>query len=149
MNSSSIIFRRLVVALATVGLVLLFDASGASAAPATTALPAAGLLAQEEDEPSDEPTDNSDSDDEDSDDEDSSDEDNESEEPSDEPTDEPTFTDPPTTDATDVTEMPTSDADADATSEAGNSLLGWILLGGGAACAAAAIAVYRRNRHIM
>jgi len=153
------IFRRLVVAAATVAVVLLFGASGAGAVPATTALSATGFVTapgDESDEPTDEedsdnPDDEDNSDDEDSDDEnsdeDNSDEDN-SDDPTDEPTDAPTFTEPPTTDTTDgITEMPTQDADA--TSEAGASPLGWILLAGGVACAAAAIAVYRRNRHIM
>jgi hypothetical protein len=44
--------------------------------------------------------------------------------------------------------MPTPDAEP-AAAETGASPLGWILLGGGVACAAAAIAVYRRNRNIM
>src|SRR5688572_11300459 len=147
------IFRRLVVAAATVAVVLLFGASGAQAAPALTVGP---LVAENHDtgdegDTSDEDSsedDNSDEDsednsDEDSEDEDNSDEDSEDEdEPTDEPTEQPTFTDPPTTDTTDgITEMPTQDADA--TSETGASPLGWILLAGGVACAAAAIAVYR------
>jgi cytoskeletal protein RodZ len=153
------IFRRLVVAVATVAMVLLFGASGAHASPAL----AAGLAethepgheddSSEDDSSEDDNSedDNSDEDSEDEDDnsdEDNSDEDNESDDPTDEPTEQPTFTEPPTTDTTDgVTEMPTSDAEP--TSEAGASPLGWILLAGGVACAAAAIAVYRRNRHIM
>ncbi len=153
MNSSKSIVRRLVIAAATVGAVLLFGASGAQATPPLAAGP---LVAEnhEDDNPDQEPDnqgdeDDSDNEDENSDneDEDNSDEDNESDEPTDEPTDRQTFTDPPTTDATDGTEMPTNDADA--TSESGASPLGWILLGGGVICAAAAVAVYRRNRHIM
>ena len=151
------IFRRLVVAAATVAVVLMSGASGAHATPALSAGFAAsheeGHDDNSEDDNSDENNsdeDNSDEDSEDEDDnsdEDNSDEDN-SDDPTDEPTDAPTFTEPPTTDTNDgVTEMPTSDAEP--TSEAGASPLGWILMAGGVACAAAAIAVYRRNRHIM
>lgn len=60
---------------------------------------------------------------------------------------EPTFGTPTTSATDDSTEMPT-DATGE-TSEAGHSPLGWILLGGGVACAVAAFLVYRRNRHIM
>lgn len=156
MNFSQSNFRRLVVAAATVCVVLLFGASGAQAAPALAVGP---LVAENhdtgdedtsdedssEDENSDEDEDNSD---EDSEDEDNSDEDSEDEdEPTNEPSNEPTFTDPPTTDTPDITEMPTQDAGA--TSDTAASPLGWILLGGGVVCAAAAVAVYRRNRHIM
>ena len=149
------IFRRLVVAAATVAVVLLFGASGAQAAPALAVGP---LVAENhdtgdegdtsdedssEDDSSDE--DSEDNSDEDSEDEDNSDEDSEDEdEPTDEPSNEPTFTDPPTTDTPDITEMPTQDAGA--TSDTAASPLGWILLGGGVVCAAAAVAVYRRNR---
>ena len=157
MNFSQSNFRRLVVAAATVCVVLLFGASGAQAAPALAVGP---LVAENhdtgdedtsdedssEDENSDE--DSEDNSDEDSEDEDNSDEDSEDEdEPTNEPSNEPTFTDPPTTDTPDITEMPTQDAGA--TSDTAASPLGWILLGGGVVCAAAAVAVYRRNRHIM
>ena len=153
MNSSTSIFRLLVAA-ATVGLLLLFGAGGATAAPGLAAGP---LVAENHDDNSDEENsednsdeENSDEDnsDEDNSDEDNSDEDNSDEDSSDEPTDEPTFTELPPTDPTDVTEMPTPDAEP-AAAETGASPLGWILLGGGVACAAAAIAVYRRNRNIM
>lgn len=155
MNSSESIFRRIVLAVATVGVIMLSGASGAQATPGL----AAGLAAShepghddsseeednsEEDENSDEDEDSEDEDD--SSDEENSDEDNESDEPTDEPTEQPTFTDPPTTD-TGITEMPTNETDA--TSEDEASPLGWILLAGGVACAGAAIAVYRRNRHMM
>ena len=152
MNSGDNTFRRFAVAATVVATFLLFGASGAQAA-STQVLAASGPLAAEEhdtgneesDEPSDEetqdPSDEEDS--EDSDDEDSDDEDSDTEEPTDEPTDVPTFTDP--TDTTDdVTEMPTEDAGA--TSEAGPSPLGWILLAGGVASAVAAVLIYRRNR---
>jgi cytoskeletal protein RodZ len=153
-NSSDNIFRRFAVVAAVVATFLLFGASGAQAA-STQVLAASGSLAtqdhdsgdEETDDPSDEETedpDNEDSDDEDSDDEDSDDEDSDNEE-TDEPTDEPTFTEPPTTDPTeDTTEMPTEDAGA--TSEEGPTPLGWVLLAGGVASAAAAFLVYRRNR---
>ena len=151
MNSNDSILRRLAVAAAVMCAFLVFGASGAQAAP-THAFAASGLVGAEDseepsDEDSEEPSDeegSSDDPEEDRDDEDSDDEDSDSEEPSDEPTPEPTFTDP-TNDATDdITEMPTEDVSE--TSEAGPSPLGWILLGGGVACAAAAILVFRRNR---
>lgn len=150
-NSSDNIFRRFAVVAAVVATFLLFGASGAQAA-STQVLAASGPLAaqehdtgDEEEDPSDEETEDPDEEDsEDSDDEDSDDEDSDNEE-TDEPTDEPTFTELPTTDPTDdITEMPTEDAGA--TSEEGPSPLGWVLLAGGVASAAAAILVYRRNR---
>ena len=151
MNSNDSNLRRLAVALAVMCAFLVFGASGAQAA-STHAVAASGpLAAQDSDEPSDEASeDNSDEEestddpDEDSDDEDSDDEDSDSEEPSDEPTPEPTFTDPNNDATDDITEMPTEDASE--TSEAGPSPLGWILLGGGIACAVAAVVVFRRNR---
>ena len=152
MNSSDNIFRRFAVVAAVVATFLLFGASGAQAA-STQVLAAAGPLAtqehdtgDEEEDPSDEETEDPDNeeDSEDSDDEDSDDEDSDNEE-TDEPTHEPTFTEPPSTDPTeDITEMPTEDAGA--TSEEGPSPLGWVLLAGGVASAAAALLVYRRNR---
>jgi len=154
-NSSDNFFRRFAVAVAVVATCLLFGANGAQAA-STQVLAGSGSLVAEEhdtgDEETDEPSDEEESDDpqqdnedsEDSDDEDSDDEDSDTEEPTDEPTDEPTFTDPTPTDTTDVTEMPTEDAGA--TSEAGPSPLGWVLLAGGVASAIAAVLIYRRNR---
>lgn len=153
MNSSDNIFRRFAVVAAVVATFLLFGASGAQAASTQVLAAYAPLAAQEDDpsdeetqDPSDEETEDPDNeeDSEDSDDEDSDDEDSDSEE-TDEPTDEPTFTEPPPTDPTDdITEMPTEDAGA--TSEEGPSPLGWVLLAGGVASAAAAFLVYRRNR---
>lgn len=152
-SSNDNVLRRFAVMVAVVATLMLFGASGAQAA-STQALAASGSLAtqnhdtgDEEEDPSDEETedpdneeDSEDSDDEDSDDEDS---DEETDEPTDEPTEQPTFTEP--TDSTDdITEMPTEDAGA--TSEEGPSPLGWILLAGGVASAAAAFLVYRRNR---
>lgn len=149
MNSSDNIFRRFAVPAAVVATILLFGASGAQAA-STHALAASGpLVAQEHDtgdEESDEPSDEETEDPDEDDSEDSDDEDSDNEE-TDEPTDEPTFTNPPTTDPTDdVTEMPTEDAGA--TSEAGPSPLGWVLLAGGVASGAAAFWVYRRNQSL-
>ena len=149
MNARNNFLRYLAVAAAVLAAFVVFGVSGAQAA-STHAVAASGSLVAEEhdegdEEPSDEPTD---SEDEDSDDEDSDDEDNESDESTDEPTDEPTFSDPTFNDPTDdVTEMPTDGVEN--TSGASASPLGWILLAGGVLCAAAAVFIYRRNRHIM
>ncbi|HUS22915.1 MAG TPA: hypothetical protein VMZ66_12990 [Aeromicrobium sp.] len=151
MNSSDNI-GRLAVAAAVIGTFLVFGAGGAQAA-STHAVAASGVFAAEEtpsdgdQTPSDEES--SDNSDEISDsDSDTDTTDSDSDQPTDEPTDEPTFGGTPTTGTTDdSTEMPTDDASE--TSEAGQSPLGWILLGGGVACAVAAFLVYRRNRHIM
>jgi hypothetical protein len=152
-NSSDNI-GRLAVAAAVICTFLAFGAGGAQAA-STHALAASGALAAEESPsnsddsqtPSDEESsDNSDVNSDSNSDSDTTDSD--SDQPTDEPTDEPTFGGTPTTGTTDdSTEMPT-DATGEP-SEAGQSPLGWILLGGGVACAVAAFLVYRRNRHIM
>ena len=154
MNSNENIVRRLAAGAVMVCALLLFGASGAHAA-ATQVLVGAGTFVAEETPDTSDSADSSDeqdssdeaqedtSDNEDSDNSDG--EDSDSAEPTETPTPEPTFSDPTVTD--DVTEMPTEDAGE--TSEAGASPLGWILLAAGLACAGAAIAVYRRNRHIM
>lgn len=152
MNSSDNI-GRLAAAAAVICAFLVFGASGAQAASAH-ALAASGVLAAQESPSSDgdqTPSDEASSDNSDAtsdSDSDSDTTDSDSDQATEEPTDEPTFTGAPTTEATDdTTEMPTDDASE--TSEAGPSPLGWILLGGGVACAVAAYLVYRRNRHIM
>ena len=153
MNSSENTLRRLGTAVAVVCTLLLVGAGGAHA---TGVVIGAGSLVAEEspdnaDEDSADP-DEEDSSDDSSDNEDSDNSDNEDSDSA-EPTDTtpaPTFTDPAGGATDDVTEMPTADAgDAGDTAEAGSSPLGWILLAGGLACAAAAVAVYRRNRHVM
>jgi cobalamin biosynthesis Mg chelatase CobN len=133
---------------------MLFGASGAHAVSPQLVVVAGSLAAEESADPADEnsedPSEEEDSSDDASDDEESDntdDENSDSEEPTETPTPEPTFTDPGSGATDDVTEMPTEDAGT--TSEAGSSPLGWILLAGGVACAGAAVAVYRRNRHIM
>lgn len=154
MNSSETPLRRLVTAAAVVGTLMLFGASGAHAVSPQLVVVAGSLAAEESADPADEnsedPSEEEDSSDDASDDEESDntdDENSDSEEPTETPTPEPTFTDPGSGATDDVTEMPTEDAGT--TSEAGPSPLGWILLAGGVACAGAAVAVYRRNRHIM
>ena len=152
MNSSDNI-GRLAVAAAVICTFLVFGAGGAQAA-STHAVAASGALAAEEtpsdgDSPSPSDEESLDNSDEASDsDSDTDTTDSDSDQPTDEPTDEPTFGGTLTTGTTDdSTEMPT-DATGE-TSETGQSPLGWILLGGGVACAVAAFLVYRRNRHIM
>lgn len=154
MNASDTPLRRLVTAAAVVGTLMLFGASGAHAVSPQLVVVAGSLAAEESADPADEnsedPSEEEDSSDDSSDNEDSDntdDENSDSEEPTETPTPEPTFTDPGSGATDDVTEMPTEDAGT--TSEAGPSPLGWILLAGGVACAGAAVAVYRRNRHIM
>jgi cobalamin biosynthesis Mg chelatase CobN len=153
-NSSNDI-GRLAAAAAVICTFLVFGAAGAQAA-STHALTASGALAAEESPsnsddsqtPSDEES--SDNSDQTSDsDSDSDTTDSDSDQATEEPTDEPTFGTPTSGATDDSTEMPT-DATSE-TSEAGQSQspLGWILLGGGVACAVAAFLVYRRNRHIM
>jgi cobalamin biosynthesis Mg chelatase CobN len=145
---------RLAVAAAVICAFLVFGAGGARAA-STHALAASGALAAEaspsNSDDSQTPSDEASSDNSDAtsdSDTDSDTTDSDSDQATEEPTDEPTFTGAPTTGATDdSTEMPTDDASQ--TSDAGASPLGWILLGGGVACAVAAFLVYRRNRHIM
>jgi hypothetical protein len=154
-NASDTPLRRLVTAAAVVGTLMLFGASGAHAVSPQLVVVAGSLAAEESADPADENSEDpseeeEDSSDDSSDNEDSDnsdDENSDSEEPTETPTPEPTFTDPGSGATDDVTEMPTEDAGT--TSEAGPSPLGWILLAGGVACAGAAVAVYRRNRHIM
>ena len=141
-------------AAAVVGTLLLFGASAAHAVSPHRVVVAGPLAAEESpdtaDEDSEDPSDEEDSSDDSSDNEDSDntdDENSDSEEPTETPSPAPTFTDPGSGATDDVTEMPTEAAGT--TSEAGPSPLGWILLAGGIACAGAAVAVYRRNRHVM
>lgn len=154
MSSSDNILRRLTALAAVVCALLFFGASGAHAASTQVVVGAGSFAAEESPDVSDsadasdeqDSSDNAQDDSSDTEDSDDSDgEDSDSAEPTETPTPDPTFSDPSVTD--DVTEMPTEDAGE--TSEAGSSPLGWILLAAGLACAAAAIAVYRRNRHIM
>jgi cobalamin biosynthesis Mg chelatase CobN len=154
-NSSNNI-GRLVAAAAVICASLVFGAAGAQAV-STHAVAASGALAAQESSgtsdsdsqtPSDEESsDNSDATSDSNSDSDTTDSD--SDQSTDEPTDEPTFGTPTTGATDDSTEMPT-DATGE-NSEAGQSQspLGWILLGGGVACAVAAFLVYRRNRNIM
>jgi hypothetical protein len=150
-NSSDNI-GRFAAAAAVICTFWVFGAGGAQAA-STHAVAASGAFAAEE-TPSDgdqTPSDEASSDNSDAtsdSDSDSDTTDSDSDQPSEEPTDEPTFGTPTTGTTDDSTEMPTDDATSE-TSEAGQSPLGWILLGGGVACAVAAFLVYRRNRHIM